>query len=289
MYFFYEGLMKTATTAMNTRTKKNIYGNFVKWKTVIVFFSVFFMFFVLHVVEADERKQEERKQTEDKAGLNRINTDFESLADGFDKKNREFTSEYSDSVDSISNQDLAKNQNLPKQDSSDFRTNDKTLLGNERYLKEVDGTKLKESIAGNSDDSQTIRVPKHSINVQQSEKITNQNVDKTALDTAPHPRKEGEERDIPPPTESDSASSGIKQTTDIKKELQSSPDSQDPPPQVNSPKDSTPEIPPVSTDSPAHVSPPPEPLGQAPVESYPPVKSSSSDSSSLEGNRLCVI
>ncbi|XP_078316413.1 protein sel-1 homolog 1-like isoform X2 [Crassostrea virginica] len=267
---------------MNTRTKKNIYGNFVKWKTVTVFLSLFFMFFVLHVVEADERKQEERKQTEDKAGLNRINTDFESLADGFDKKNREFTSEYSDSVDSISNQDLAKNQNLPKQDSSDFRTNDKTLLGNERSLKEVDGTKLKESIAGNSDDSQTIRVPKHSINVQQSEKITNQNVDKTALDTALHPRKEGEERDIPPPTESDSASSSIKQTTDIKKELQSSPDSQDPPPQVNSPKDSTPEIPPVSTDSPAHVSPPPEPLGQAPVESYSPVKSSSSDSSSLE-------
>lgn len=249
------------------------------------------MFFVLHVVEADERKQEERKQTEDKAGLNRINTDFESLADGFDKKNREFTSEYSDSVDSDSNQDLAKNQNLPKQDSSDFRTNDKTLLGNERSLREVDGTKLKESIAGNSDDSQTIRVPKHSINVQQSEKITNQNVDKTAkhLDTAPHPRTEGEERDIPPPTESDSASLGIKQTTDIKKELQSSPDSQDPPPQLNSPKDSTPEIPPVSTDSPAHVNPPPEPLGQAPVESYPPVKSSSSDSSSLEGNHLCVI
>lgn len=260
-------------------------------KTVIVVLSLLFMFFVLHVVEADERKQEERKQTEDKTGLNRVNTDFESLPDGFDKKNREFTSEYSDSVDSISNQDLAKNQNLPKQDSSDFRTNDKTLLGKERSLREIDGTKLKGSIAGNSDDSQKIRVPKHSINVQQSEKITNQNVDKTAkhLDTAPHTRTEGEERDIPPPTEIDSASSGIKQTTDIKKELPSSPDSQDPPPQVNSPKDSTPEIPPVSTDSPAHVSPPPEPLGQAPVESYPPVKSSSSDSSSLEGNHLCVI
>nr|XP_022331366.1 histone-lysine N-methyltransferase 2B-like [Crassostrea virginica] len=95
-----------------------------------------------------------------------------------------------------------------------------------------------------------------------------QTEDKAALDTAPHPRKRGR-REISHHPQRVTVPLGIKQTTDIKKELQSSPDSQDPPPQVNSPKDSTPEIPPVSTDSPAHVSPPPEPLGQAPVESYP--------------------
>lgn len=223
---------------MYSRTEKYSSQNFVKWKTVWILSSLFYLCFVVHMTEANEGTQEVKKQSKDKTGLNSINNAFEDLVD------KSYDNEFTASVISEDDSKIsAQEQNLHKNDLSDFKVKNTVI----------------EEIASRGD------------NKHQSPKTTSQNVDNKAK--VPDPKFEGNtgKNDKSQAPEKKSTFVEIKQNSGIKREF---PSSQDSAPHPNNPNDKLNEkvaSEKVSTEPPVQLS-PPEPLVQPPVESKPQIQ-----------------
>lgn len=246
---------------MYSRTEKYSSPNFVKWKTVLILSSLFYLCFVVHMTEANEGTQEVKKQSKDRTGLNSNSNDFEGLVEKSDD------SKLTASVISEDDSKLsAQEQNLPKNDIGDSRVKKTVTEESSRQDSKLDMDKSNEkhqsqiTISQNFDNKAKVPDPIIEVNTGKNDKLQAPERESTITETkhTPHIKIES-------PSSQDSAS----QPNNPNDKLKITP----PEPQVQPPVENKPQVElPVEN----------KPQVQPPVENKPHVQSPEQDSPSVQ-------
>lgn len=254
---------------MYSRTEKYSSQNFVKWKTVLILSSLFYLGFVVHMTEANEGTQEVKKQSKDKTGLNSNSNDFEGLVEKSDD------SKLTASVISEDDSKLsAQEQNLPKNDIGDSRVKKTVTEESSRQDSKLDMDKSNEkhqsqiTISQNFDNKAKVPDPKIEVNTGKNDKLQAPERESTITETkhTPHIKIES-------PSSQHSASQPNNPNDKLNEKVEPPVQITPPEPQVQPPVENKPQVqPPVEN----------KPKVQPPVENKPQVQSPEQDSPSVQ-------
>nr|XP_034324085.1 protein sel-1 homolog 1 isoform X7 [Crassostrea gigas] len=227
---------------MYSRTEKYSSQNFVKWKTVLILSSLFYLCFVVHMTEANEGTQEVKKQSKDK-------TEDDSKLP-------------------------AQEQNLPKNDIGDSRVKKTVTEESSRQDSKLNMDKSNEkhqsqiTISQNFDNKAKVPDPKIEVNTGKNDKLQAPERESTITETKHSPHiKMGS------PSSQDSASQPNNPNDKLNEKVEPPVQITLPEPQVQSPVENKPQVQPPVENKP-QVQPPVEnkPQVQPPVENKPQVQ-----------------
>ncbi|XP_052698838.1 protein sel-1 homolog 1-like isoform X3 [Crassostrea angulata] len=250
---------------MYSRTEKYSSQNFVKWKTVLILSSLFYLCFVVHMTEANEGTQEVKKQSKDRT---------------------------------------AQEQNLPKNDIGDSRVKKTVTEESSRQDSELDMDKSNEkhqsqiTISQNFDNKAKVPDPKIEVNTGKNDKLQAPERESTITETkhTPHIKMESPSSQysasqpnnpndklnekVEPPVQITPPEPQVQPLVENKPQVQPPVENK---PQVQPPVENKPQVQPPVENKP-QVQPPVEnkPQVQPPVENKPQVQSPKQDSPSVQ-------
>eukprot|EP00105_Crassostrea_gigas_P029518 XP_011451489.1 PREDICTED: protein sel-1 homolog 1 isoform X3 [Crassostrea gigas] len=232
---------------MYSRTEKYSSQNFVKWKTVLILSSLFYLCFVVHMTEANEGTQEVKKQSKDKT---------------------------------------AQEQNLPKNDIGDSRVKKTVTEESSRQDSKLDMDKSNEkhqsqiTISQNFDNKAKVPDPKIEVNTGKNDKLQAPERESTITETKHTPHiKMGS------PSSQDSASQPNNPNDKLNEKVEPPVQITPPEPQVQPPVENKPQVQ-LPVENKPQVQPPVEnkPQVQPPVQDSPSVQPQVEDSPSVQSS-----